>query len=454
MRLTSQNSVIMGLFACELGIFCMLVSSQSWIGEALVFQSTRWKVIFWFGAVILVVALPLLLFAWLKKVNLREDIVLPLLLNILVVIFLFGIAEISLRILSKPDPLGVRVNQTILLPYDWVKYSQYNLNLYKKSLRDDAFYIGHPDLGWTIGANRRSDDGLYVSSKRGLRSRAQGEDFMSHNVNHRIALFGNSFMFSEEVDYDASLQNHMQKQIEKHEQVISFGVPGYGVDQAVLRYELEAEEWNPDTVILAFIRDDIHRALNVYAGLKSAWGIPFSKPRFLEKNSEWNLHNVPNLSPVEIYSTKEIMELPFLEHDAAYFSYEWENTILDWSLLFRYLISLYPPWNEYGETTDNNALANISGFIANKFKNLAEQHNDLFLIVYLPSKSDFVAGDEIKNKQNILSSMEMQGVSVYDATDCLTSKLEIESLFVEGGVHYSDAGNQVLANCLLHQLDL
>ncbi len=454
MRLTLQNSVIISLFACEIGVLCMLVSSQTWIAEPFYFQSRRWEYIFWFGVAILVAGTLLIYYAWLKKVSIREDIVLPTLMNLVVVVLLFGVAELSLRILSKPDPLGVRIGQTILLPFDWNKFSSFNLKLYENSLQENAFYVGHSNLGWAIGAGRKSEDGLYVSSKRGLRSRLQGEDLLLQKTNHRIALFGNSFMFSEEVDYDSSLQNHMQEQVKNLDQVISFGVPGYGIDQAVLRYEEELNEWNPDTVILAFIRDDIYRALNVYTGLKPTWGIPFSKPRYLERDGEWSLYNVPNLSPVEIYNKKEITALPLLEHDAAYFAYEWEDTFLDWSILFRYLISIYPPWSELSPTTDNKALVNISGFMANKFKNLAEQNNDSFLVVYLPSRSDFIIGNELKDKQNILSAMNKQGVSVYDATDCLIENVELSSLFVDGGVHYSSAGNKALANCLLHQLDI
>jgi hypothetical protein len=48
-------------------------------------------------------------------------------------------------------------------------------------------------------------------------------------------------------------------------QVLHFGVDGYGVDQAYLRYQRDVRPWHPDLVILGFINHDLHRSLAVYS---------------------------------------------------------------------------------------------------------------------------------------------------------------------------------------------
>jgi uncharacterized protein with PQ loop repeat len=444
---------MLGLFGIETGWLAIVLASQTWLVKAFVFQSKRWEVIFWSGVIILLIGFLFVVIGWIKKKNFRYDVILPALLNVIVVFSCWGVAEIAIRIISQDDPLGKRVGAITLRPYNWQSFSKFNLGLYNKSLQVDSFYVGHPQLGWAVGDSRKSDDGLYASSKLGLRSKVQGEDLFNTKYKTRIALFGDSFMFSEEVAYEASLHKHMQSHLGNDYQVLSFGVPGYGIDQAVLRYELEGEKWKPDIVVLAFVRDDFNRTLNIYTGFKTTWGIPFSKPRYLKENNDFVIKNIPNMSPVEIYNRDNVFSLPFIQHDVTFSAYDWEAKFLDGSLLFRYLASIYPPWVERSSTTNEESLIETGVYLTKKFANTAMQRQAKYLLVYIPGKSDFYETVPTY-KAKILDAIDQGGVEVYDATACLTDELTLDELYVVGGVHYSNEGNFVLANCLLKELAL
>ena len=43
----------------------------------------------------------------------------PVFANVLVVLFCLVLSEVGLRTLAAPDPLGVRIGTTRLVPYDW-----------------------------------------------------------------------------------------------------------------------------------------------------------------------------------------------------------------------------------------------------------------------------------------------------------------------------------------------
>ncbi|MDJ0656314.1 MAG: hypothetical protein QNJ40_19290 [Xanthomonadales bacterium] len=436
----------------EAGVLGSILASQMWQSGPLDFQSKRWALIFWVSCGSLVAGLLMVAWGWLSRKQTRQEIVLPALANGIFVVAAFALSEAAVRVLAQPDPFGSRVGGVLLRPFDWSTYGEHNLTLYQNSLAPDAFYVGHDRLGWTVGPSRSYDDGLYVSSRRGLRSAVQGEDLFNRTHASRIGLFGDSFMFSEEVVYGESLQHHLESAVDGAHQVLSFGVPGYGLDQAVLRYELEVD-WEIDIAVLAFIRDDVNRALNVYTGLKPSWGIPFSKGRYLYDGQTWQLHNVPNMPPEAIYRREDPFSLPTIEHDVEFLAHDWEPQMLDWSHLFRYLASVYPPWAEASGSTGEDAFLAIGAFLAGRFMELAQQRQARALLVYLPSRSDFNDRSQ-QQKRQLLDAMSGSGLTVYDATECLLSHADQDTLYVEGGTHYSDTGNRALSRCLLAELAL
>src|SRR5919109_732526 len=102
--------------------------------------------------------------AYKRSAHDRKTFGLHLALNISAGLACLGLVEVSLRILARPDPLGVRVGDMPLVPYDWKAFAGTNLSYLKRSRSDTSFHVEDPLLGWTVGASRESQDGLYKSS--------------------------------------------------------------------------------------------------------------------------------------------------------------------------------------------------------------------------------------------------------------------------------------------------
>ena len=80
----------------------------------------------------------------------------------------------------------------------------------------------------------------------------------------RIALVGDSFTFGEEVRYEETWAYFLSQYLEGEHQVLNYGIPGYGLDQAYLRYLRDVRPLHADIVVLGVISHDIERTMTVY----------------------------------------------------------------------------------------------------------------------------------------------------------------------------------------------
>jgi hypothetical protein len=78
---------------------------------------------------------------------------------------------------------------------------------------------------------------------------------------------GDSFTFGLEVRYEDTWPRQLERLLGPEFQVLNFGVDGYGVDQAYLRYRRDGLAWRPEIVVLGVIDDDFRRTMCVYAFL-------------------------------------------------------------------------------------------------------------------------------------------------------------------------------------------
>ena len=197
-------------------------------------------------------------------------------------------------------------------------------------------------LGWVIRPDRRSADDRYFSSAEGLRSARPGEVFARRAARQRVAIVGDSFTFGLEVGYEDTWGHRLERALGPDVQVLNFGVDGYGVDQAYLRYRRDVRPWRPDVVIFGLITHDLYRSMATYTFLSfPGWPFPFAKPRFVVRDDRLALLNVPLPPPQTILAASSIRELPLIEYDPGYVAEDWEWNVLDRAWLFRYLVSSY-----------------------------------------------------------------------------------------------------------------
>ncbi|MFA5259900.1 MAG: SGNH/GDSL hydrolase family protein [Candidatus Omnitrophota bacterium] len=164
-------------------------------------------------------------------------------------------------------------------------------NLIKKMLQGKLHYLKiSPTLGWTVQPNGKTD--MYQANGQGIRSSREIAPTPSPD-RVRICTFGDSFIHGDEVYNHETWQEVLTLGYPKTE-VLNFGVPAYGLDQAFLRYQEEGRGFQPDFVIIGFTLDDMPRHVNTFRPFWTPSSrVPLSKPRFMIRNGSLVL--IPNL---------------------------------------------------------------------------------------------------------------------------------------------------------------
>jgi hypothetical protein len=371
-------------------------------------------------------------------------------MNIVVVLILVITGEGTIRALYKETPTGDVLGGTYLYPREWGKVVSHYRETFRSHPEEVSFSKYDELLGWTIGSSRRRDDGphSYYSSAEGLRSREVGAVLADRQATTRIALVGDSNTFSEEVAFDESWGQQLEIRLGKNVQVLNFGVMGYGIAQAYLRYIKEVRPWHPDVVIFGFIDHDLVRAMGVYSFLTFPRGsTPFATPRFVVIDGKLTLLNTPLPSPEQIFSAGSINELPYIEYDQSYFALEWDHpywTLPTRSYLFRWLESWFPLWKDLRPEVSHAAMRAMSREVFQAFVTRVRADGSIPILVYLPSGDEkLIAGGADSLATRILRAA---GLEFIDLTECL---LKVPSAVrrMPGG-HLSPKGNEAVASCL------
>jgi hypothetical protein len=403
-----------------------------------------------------------------------------LILNLWTVILAIATAEIFIRLFTVSTPTGPMFANTILIPRSWESVAARGRAILAKASAEGSYLIYDKELGWTVGPSRRSKDynrefvrqilsrlqsrlpqrvadyeeeldqvkldsgdDIYLSSVEGLRSPRVGMSFSGVSARHRIAILGDSFTFGLEVRYEETWGRQLELALGQGYQVLNFGVDGYGVDQAYLRYERDVLSWKPDIVILGVINDDLRRTMGVYGFLTFPGGeIPFPKPRFIIKGQKLSLLNVPLPRPDSVFAKHSITELPFIEDDLSFQRLEWEWRFYHYIYSIRFLLSRYPHW-PLPRPTVTDALKSVNGEIFRSFVRLARERGSTPMLVFFPSDSDTT---DSRDKLSIaIEVLRASAVPYLDMTACV-SKISPSERFVT--LHYSPATNAAIARCL------
>ena len=105
----------------------------------------------------------------------------------------------------------------------------------------------------------------------------------------RISAFGDSFTYGGGVKNDKGWIEQINFN-EKRYEVLNFGVNGYGLDQAYLRYIKEGISVGSHIVFIGYMSENIERNVNVFRPFYNEdGGIPLGKPRFKLINNELSL---------------------------------------------------------------------------------------------------------------------------------------------------------------------
>jgi hypothetical protein len=368
-------------------------------------------------------------------------------MNIITLALILLTGEIAIRMVARSSIEGEKLGKIILKPKNWGALSLHSRQLLDEAAARLPFHEYDDVMGWTVGPNRRSADGLYYSSSEGIRAPRNGVSFAKGTMKTRIALVGDSFTFGEDVPYEDSWGHLLEKILGPEFEVLNFGVPGYGVDQAYLRYEKDVRRWKPKIVILGFIAHDIERTMTVYTSLNYPhWDMPFSKPRFILRDGDLKAVNIPPLRPEAILSLETIFDLPFLEYDRGYRKSDWQRNFFHVSYLSRAFVSWFPRWEPLAGDVSDQALTSVNASILKSFERSVEQGGAAPMVVYHPKK----AFDSAPNSSLSRRVLQEAGLAYTEPTRCLL-ELDPGDWFMPQG-HYSPKGNAAVAKCLVDEV--
>jgi hypothetical protein len=267
------------------------------------------------------------------------------------------------------------------------------------------------------------------------------------NVRTTIALVGNSFTFGDEVSWEETWGYRIDQWLGPEVQVLNFGVPGYGLNQAYLRYEKDVRPWKPQVVIFGFISPNLTRTMRVYPFLSVKWDIPFSEPRFDVRDGALTNLNPTPLSPEAIFAKKSIQKLPLLTYDPGYVPREWQRRWYHTSYLVRLLVSVFPAWSTERPETSEEMLLVINGEILKSFMQKVQQDGAIPFVVYFPIRADF--GGSSSSASLGKRMLEQAGIPYIDTTPCLM-EIDPRDRFLVG--HYSPVGNEAVAKCVYNAI--
>lgn len=319
----------------------------------------------------------------------------------------------------------------------------------------DTMIVYDPELGWRPRPNVRNDESIHNAA--GLRVESDGRSTVPLSVagTFRIALFGDSFVYGSEVEYTDTWAFLLARRLEERgegAEILNFGVPGYGTDQAYLRWIQDGAAYDPDLVIFGLQLENMHRNVNLVRPFYiPVVDLPFSKPRFIERQGQWQLINHPAVPPeqlaelIERFDRWEFRDEEQFYKPARYESKSWLHSRL-LALAVPTILERLAAIPRDDELTLEKQELTLR--ILSDFAQRVESQGARFLVLHLPTRSDLQILDSTGELplREFLQKVRERFDFVDPSADLLrrAEELSMSDLFRPGG-HYTAAGNAAVA---------
>ena len=189
------------------------------------------------------------------------------------------LTEIGVRAITTTNPeTGVRMfGQVALLPY---RPEPQAATASWERAQGSTYLVPDRELGWSIKPNGRS--GALTASAEGLRGalgRATSASVPAGKM--RVSVYGDSFTHGDGVGLEDTWGVQLER-LRADVEVLNFGVPAYGTDQAFLRFRRDGRRFAAQAHILCIWPEDLARNLSVARFYLAPGGnLSSSKPRFV-----------------------------------------------------------------------------------------------------------------------------------------------------------------------------
>ena len=322
------------------------------------------------------------------------------------------------------------------------------------------YVIYSSSLGWTIKPNGFAP--LYRANSKGMRARREYTLAPSKNV-LRISTFGDSFTHGDGVGNKDTWQEVMMS-TDRSLEVLNFGVGGFGLDQAFLRYQQDGAMYHSQIVLIGFLSENIYRSVNVFRPFyASGTTLPLAKPRFIFEDGRLVLLRNPmrDLSQYRDLLTSPERILPKLGAHDYYFRTRYKEGHFDFLPSVRLLqVSTYHlvehrtgiEKNGYYDT-DSEAFK-ITAAIFDQFVDTVSRTGAVPIIVVMPSGGDVVRyrKDGTKLYTPLLEYFRVRDyryVDMLDGFEKYGGSMTVDELVPN---HYSPSGNGLVAKFIWQYL--
>jgi len=273
----------------------------------------------------------------------------------------------------------------------------------------------------------------------------------------RIAIFGDSFAAGADVPFDKTWGHCLEKNLNKagiNSEVLNFGVGGYGMDQAFLRWKTLGRKFSPHIVIFGFQPENTKRNVNLIRAIFFAnTGIPFTKPRFiLDEKKELQLINVPTVSPEKIVdlinnvATWDMRRYEYFLNDEDYRDKIWLKSKLV-AFILEIFNRLYFQINEEHFFALDREPSQLTMKIIQEFKRDVEACGGKFVVVHLPIHNDLSI--LLSNKKlaysELLDKIKEENVVIHPENE-LVEEARKSSLDTVIRGHYTVRGYEIVGD--------
>lgn len=364
----------------------------------------------------------------------------------------FACGEIFVRVLGRYDADGTfyfrdRPVPPFALP---VKNARALIDEY---LADPTGYMAYdPDLGWTNRPGSCTRDHKYCANSAGLRSDHEYTKAIPPGV-LRVSLFGDSFIHGHDVDLSGSLAPQLETALRArgvNAQALNFGVGGFGIDQAYLRYSREGARFDTDVIVEGLQFENVARHLMVFRLIAYPQSkIPFSKPRFYFEGPSLLIANKPTIPPEKVpdalahFDRSPLRKLDHFYTD-RYQPYWWRRSRL---------LAVLADARHKDEGSDimrpDGEGMQLTLAILDRFKNDVGVTGKPFLLVYLPLKENLAAAlGGGKDPWEAYVDLFRKDFTIVDPSPRLLEIARAKGVEAVAPGHYSAEGNGAVAEAL------
>ncbi len=198
----------------------------------------------------------------------------------------------ALFVISSIELISYFYLQLLVGKYPWdffYPHEKFSIGISQETIDYWQKTNAHHGLGWAPQAGLRSANNCLGDEWKATFGKLGERINTTQYSNHQISIYGDSFVVGDEVNDHETIGYFLSNKTKTN--VRNFGVGGYGIDQALLRFEHNLPTDSPKVAILSLYSGGLDRVLSSHRSfLHPFTGVLIGfKPRFFKEKNQFVL---------------------------------------------------------------------------------------------------------------------------------------------------------------------